>query len=59
LIESLKDPYWEVRSDAATALGNIGNTDAIVPLIEILKDENNFVRKSATKALEKFGIFKK
>jgi len=59
LIKALKDPYWEIRSDAATILGKMGDTRAVVPLLDTLKDENGFVKKSAVISLEKFNIFKK
>jgi len=37
----------------------MGDTRAVVPLLDTLKDENGFVKKSAVTSLEKFNIFKK
>ena len=54
LIRSLKeDPYEAARSNAAWALGAIGDKAAVQPLIEALKDEDTFVRLRATSALLK------
>jgi HEAT repeat protein/glycosyltransferase involved in cell wall biosynthesis len=39
LIETLHDPDWGIRREAAKALAEIGDTDAIEPLTEILHDE--------------------
>ena len=53
LIEALNDKYGDFRLEAARALGNIGDSRAIEPLIEALKDEDNYVREAARAALEK------
>ena len=53
LIEALNDKYGDFRLEAARALGNIWDSRAIEPLIEALKDEDNYVREAARAALEK------
>lgn len=42
-----------IRKAAATALGDLGDERAAEPLIEALKDEDNFVRKMAATACGK------
>ncbi|MEH2084681.1 MAG: HEAT repeat domain-containing protein, partial [Nostoc sp.] len=44
-----------VRYDAASALGNIGNAEAVQELIAALKDSNYIVRYNAASALGKIG----
>ena len=39
LIEIVQNKGSALRVDAIEALGKIGNTDAVVPLIEILKED--------------------
>ena len=53
LIEALKGKDWRVRIDAAGTLGDIGDTRAVEPLIEALKDENSIVRSIVEEALGK------
>jgi HEAT repeat protein len=54
LIKALKYPKSPlVRKGAATALGDLGDERAVEPLIEALKDEDNFVRKMAATACGK------
>lgn len=48
-----KDP--DVREDAASALGEIGNSKAVEPLIKALEDSGNVVRRYAAEALGKIG----
>ena len=50
LIQTLKDKYndWEVRKEAAVALGNKGDKKAVGPLIQILKDEFKDITTSST-----------
>jgi len=56
LIKKLKNDNWFVtRRAAAKALGKIGDTRAVKPLIKALEDENWDVRKAAAEALEKLG----
>ena len=53
---ALADPYWEVRTDAAQALGAMGDREAIEPLIERLeRDEVWSVRARAATALGALG----
>ena len=49
----MKDKDWGVRIVAAGTLGNIGDTRAVEPLIEALKDENSIVRSIVEEALGK------
>lgn len=59
LLKSLKHYDYSVREGAATALINVGNTDAAIPLIRVLEDEKYSVRSAAVKALGKilFGFY--
>lgn len=45
----------DVRKNAASALGDLGDERAVEPLIEALKDEDKYVRKSAAEASGKLG----
>ncbi len=53
LIAALKDPNWNVRSDAACVLGRGGKrAEAAVPaLIETMGDREDFVRAAAARSL--------
>jgi HEAT repeat protein len=51
----LKDWDKYVRWHSAEALGKIGDSHAVEPLIAALKDEDSAVRWYSTKALEKLG----
>jgi HEAT repeats/HEAT repeat len=51
LIALLSHPYWPVRSNAATALGNTGDPRGMGPLAKALKDPNDNVRNEAVSAL--------
>ena len=53
LIKALRHKDRRVRSEAAEALGEIGDKRAVEPLIQALKDEYWDVRLRAEKALEK------
>ena len=53
LIEALSDENWQVRLNAAVALGEIGNPTATPALIAALNDENWEVRANVTIALGK------
>jgi hypothetical protein len=55
LIKALKDKDWNVRYDAAYALGDIGDKRAVEPLIKALGDEHMDVRYAAVYALAKIG----
>lgn len=48
------DPDHFVRREAAQSLGKIGDRRAIVPLRKALSDRNEWVRKFAREALDKF-----
>ena len=49
LIKALKDKDENVRYYAAKALGWIGDSRAVEPLIEILRDEEKWVREELEK----------
>jgi HEAT repeat protein len=55
LIGKLKDKSKNIRSDAATELGKLGNPKAVEPLIEMLKDKDKEVRLATLVALRKIG----
>ncbi|NYZ78316.1 HEAT repeat domain-containing protein [Candidatus Micrarchaeota archaeon] len=55
LIQTLKHKNRDVRSSAAIALGEIKRESAVEPLAEALKDKDEWVRKTAVRALEKIG----
>jgi len=54
LIRALNDPNSNVRSNAAVALGMIGDAKAVGPLVGLFKD-NEWVRFCAIEALGKIG----
>ncbi|RZB32933.1 MAG: hypothetical protein AEth_00279 [Candidatus Argoarchaeum ethanivorans] len=54
-IKLLKNKDWLIRDKAAEALGEIGDTRAVEPLIRALKDKDWFVRNKAAKALGIIG----
>lgn len=55
LIRSLKDPSPEVREAAGSALGRMGDGQAIPPLISAMEDHSTAVRKIASESLEALG----
>src|ERR1035437_10138331 len=56
LIKALEyQKLWRVRRDAAVALGQIGDADAVQPLVSGLKDDNPSVRLAAAEALGQIG----
>lgn len=55
LILDLKFGTPGVRSEAAHALGEIGDARAVDPLIDALQDEDRRVRERAARALGKIG----
>ncbi|MDI7274909.1 MAG: HEAT repeat domain-containing protein, partial [Anaerolineae bacterium] len=55
LVKALKSPNWEVRRNAATALGEIGDRQAVEALIASLQDPEGAVRHHAVVALGKLG----
>jgi phycocyanobilin lyase subunit alpha len=62
LIEALEDETdrtpdggYPLRRNAATALGKLGDRQAVLPLIQCLQCEDYYVRESAAQALERLG----
>jgi HEAT repeat protein len=55
LIKALENKNWEIRRDAATALGEIRDSLVIDPLVNALYDENKYVAMSARIALVNIG----
>jgi len=55
LIPALRDENSEVRSNAAYALGEIGDPRAVDPLIAALRDQNFEVRSNSARAIGKIG----
>ena len=54
-IHKLKSSHWHERADAAKKLGESSNRFAVGPLIIALKDENEFVKSNAARALHMLG----
>ncbi|MCZ6680017.1 MAG: HEAT repeat domain-containing protein, partial [Candidatus Poribacteria bacterium] len=44
------------RRSAAIALGNLGDTRAVLPLTDILADSSTYVRNAASRALDKIQV---
>jgi HEAT repeat protein len=55
LCDVLKDPEWSVRYHAALSLGDIGDTDAVIPLIKALNDAREDVRRGIVESLGRLG----
>lgn len=55
LLNALRDPNVEIKIEAATALGELGNPMATSALRSILKDTNKQVRLAAKSALRQIG----
>ena len=53
LVDALKDTSWQVREEAATTLGKLGDRAAIHPLVEAMDDPYWQVRLKATRSLGK------
>ena len=51
LVKDLKNESWQIRWDAAAALGEIKDSRAIDPLSKALQDENSYVRMTAARSL--------
>ena len=51
----MKDENWRVRKYSARALGKIGDTRALEPLIAVLKNDKLNVRIDAAEALGNIG----
>ncbi len=54
-VKQLESHDVTVRSDAAHALGKLGDEAAIAPLARALQDSDEYVRKSAVTALKRIG----
>lgn len=54
-IQALQDANFEVRKNAAEALGKMRTEVAVPMLVQALNDENSQVRESAAIALRKIG----
>ena len=55
IVQSLKDPATNVRSEAAAVLGNLTYQPAVPKLLELLNHPEGETRKSAALALMKIG----
>jgi HEAT repeat protein len=55
LVQMLSDKDWQVRREAAWALGEIGDPKAVPFLIRSLRDKDKYVRRAAAWALGKIG----
>jgi HEAT repeat protein len=51
LVKDLQNESWQIRWDAAAALGEIKDPRAIDPLSKALQDENSYVRMTAARSL--------
>ncbi|WP_296782842.1 HEAT repeat domain-containing protein [uncultured Methanobrevibacter sp.] len=55
LIDALSSRKKQIRLNAATLLGAIGDPKAIPALVETLKDNNKLVRREASTSLSRMG----
>jgi HEAT repeat protein len=55
VIERLDDPSFEIRSEAARALGRIGSSEAVEELMKRLADPASSIRIEAARALGSIG----
>jgi HEAT repeat protein len=55
LCRQLRSPHWEVRFEAAKALGELKQNQAYGPLLQLLKDTSLLVREQAVHALGRIG----
>jgi len=53
LIGLLKDPNWSVRMRAARTLGQTKDKRALRPLVDVLAEDNSYLRSDAVRALER------
>ena len=51
IIKDLQNDSWQIRWDAAAALGETKDPRGVDPLITALKDENSYVRMTAARSL--------
>ena len=54
-IAALKDEDWAIREEAATMLGTLRDSRAVVPLVSVLRDDDRAVRDAAIGALLAIG----
>ncbi|MHC4579379.1 MAG: HEAT repeat domain-containing protein [Planctomycetota bacterium] len=52
LAAALDNKFWNVRQDAARALGRLGDQRAVAPLVKLLSDEYKRARRAAAEALD-------
>ena len=55
IIDSLSSSDKSVRQIAAEALGIVGNTETVEPLVKLLGDNDKVIRQTALDSLEKLG----
>jgi HEAT repeat protein len=55
LIQTLAGPYAEFAADAAWALGSLGQTECVPPLIAALEHRESLIRRAAAEALGVMG----
>lgn len=55
LINLMKEPAWQVRSNAASSLGNLSDKNALGVLAKGLRDSNWWVRLNSALSLKKYG----
>ena len=57
LVDLLSDPSWQVRREAAEALGALGDGQAVAPLIEVLENRDGdwSVRAATARSLGRLG----
>ncbi len=55
ILEEMEHPYAEFRAIAARAAGEIGQSDAIEPLLKLVYDQDGEVQAAAVKALGQIG----
>jgi HEAT repeat protein len=55
LLAALQDPLWQVRAQAATALGRLGDAAAVPDLEHAMADRSWWVRTNAAVALGELG----
>ncbi|MBF6204322.1 HEAT repeat domain-containing protein [Streptomyces gardneri] len=54
--ESLNSPNWDVRRDAARALGTLlPDSDALADLTALLRDDDTAVQQEAAESLSRYG----
>lgn len=58
LIQELGDEDWEVRRDAAKALGKIGDARAVEPLIQVLRKEAQAFKSLRYKGYERWKMLR-